>query len=130
MPQSWRWWRMQVCFVDMQATLPPYSGVKGATGGRYRGDSASGATEVLHPQIVPTLEANQQQSHVIAHRAMQLSLDSECYRASLFCHVRDIEMMCSECVRFPQCSRRAPRCSTGLTRRFEHASTKAHHRIT
>ena len=31
----------------VQATLPPYSGVKGATGGRYRGDSASGATEVV-----------------------------------------------------------------------------------
>jgi hypothetical protein len=30
----------------MQTTLPAYSGVKGATGGRYRGDSASGATEV------------------------------------------------------------------------------------
>jgi MIP family channel proteins len=28
-----------------EATLPAYSGVKGATGGRYRGDSASGATE-------------------------------------------------------------------------------------
>jgi MIP family channel proteins len=26
-------------------TLPPYTGVKGATGGNYRGDSASGATE-------------------------------------------------------------------------------------
>ena len=33
--------------VCVQATLPPYSGVKGATGGRYRGDSASGATEVV-----------------------------------------------------------------------------------
>jgi hypothetical protein len=34
--------------AHVQAVLPPYSGVKGAAGGRYRGDSASGATQVRH----------------------------------------------------------------------------------
>jgi hypothetical protein len=113
----------------VQATLPAYSGVKGATGGRYRGDSATGATEVLLLQdYCKKWSARRIHSAVsAADKSMPVVRIQSAARHSwsVVIAMPGETMHCEPGRLLLTCSRRAPPCSTGPTRQSEHASATA-----